>query len=260
MRNRKWVNGRNIAAWAVCLVGLTFGAVGCTPAQQPFNTVDVEEGTPAPDAWKTLVKAALLGEQVQMYKIKMSVDVARGSTHSTFSVYGSINVPERALVSFHENTTNIQYYQQGLCAYQQLNNGRWTQTNAIDNLDVFPSYVRLMQSAMVNNIPVRQLKDTFVVDEYCQVFKATLPSSFTASLPIWDKAVEPKYMGDIEYTFYVGKTDGQLREITTKSVESTAETGAFQIQSDTTLFDLNNDRAKVMLPKDLIAQLESPGQ
>lgn len=258
MGKRSQNKNRAFAGLACVAVFLT---VGCSPSEQPMATPTSNIGQQSAAvvqsnvSFAPLKKAVLSGEESGKYKVKIAVSLGKGSIQTNLSVYGSVNVPERAALSIHENTTSTQFYQQGLSAYYQ-DNGPWSQVSPISNIDVFPQYIRLVQSASSHGNVLQQLKDAFVTDEYCSIYRVTLPATETQALPVWAKPVVPGDVGNITYTFAVGKTDGQLREVTTTSVTSSALVGTITMKTDTLIFDLGNDIADVQPPQDLLKQLQ----
>ncbi|MCL6548149.1 MAG: hypothetical protein K6T30_04475 [Alicyclobacillus sp.] len=262
-RMRKRTTLRRLMKGALAASVLFGGAVGCSPAPQPMADVvapaqpGVQAGELQAADWSAVEHAVQLGERSLVYKEKIAVQVSVGSIHSGFTVYGSVNAPDRASIGLHVNSDNFYFYQQGESAYAQTNL-RWGQVPALSNLDVFPSFERLIQAARAAGVPVyREAQDEFVIDEYCAVYHASVPARLVPAFRDWG-GVSPGDMSDVSYTFYIGQKDGQLREVTSDSVGQVQDVGAMQIHSDLELFDLGQEQALVSIPKSLFGSLLSP--
>lgn len=239
----------------VAAVAVILTTVGCSPAVQPLAPNEITGHEPlAPGAWKAISSAVAHDEAAGMYRMKMNSSVAQGAVHSTFAMYGSFNPPSLASFSLTVNNVSEQYYQQGASAYFQTVAG-WSQTQALDNVDVFPSYLNLVNRAEQQNIPVRRLKDQYVLDEFCTVYAATLPANWLQPLSNWQKQV-PTTGAPVEYFFYVGQKDGALREVTTTSVGSVENAGPIDISTDTVFWGIGSSVAKVQFPPSLLASME----
>lgn len=238
------------------LVPVLFMASGCSPAVQP-PAPDHPLGTPtlASTGWQVIMGAVQHNEQAGMFKMKMTTSVAEGAIRSAFSMYGAFNPPERASFAMQVNDVTEQYYQQGTSAYAQTLAG-WSQTHALPNVDAMASYQLLVSHATTDNIPVYRLKDTYVLDEYCQVYEATVPATWLPPLLGW-RQLKPSVDAKVQYYFYVGKNDGALREVTTSSVGSVSSAGPVAVSSDTILFDIGKATAKVQFPVGLLTSLEN---
>ncbi|MCL6453509.1 MAG: hypothetical protein K6T78_07730 [Alicyclobacillus sp.] len=235
-------------------------AAGCGPAvQSSANTQNQQTmGTPVPSStWKRIVGAAEAGTQLTMYKEQMKATFTQGSLHSTFSVYGAINPPDRISLAITEGNTQTDYYQQGQTAYA-YDNGRWSPSAPLSEADVYPSFLALAQAAQAAGEALYQLPRTYVQDEYCDVYRTVLPGEDLKLLPQWT-SIAPGDVGRVLVTWYVGQTDGVLREVDTQSVAGIPRTGALQIDTTTLLFDLNNKIAQIQLPQSLIKELEGAG-
>lgn len=238
-------------------------AAGCAPTPQANG----EAAQPAPaggsggwhaDSWAPVADAVRLGLRSLVYKEKISVQVSVGSIQSGFSVYGSVNAPDRASIGLHVNSDNLNYYQQGRSAYAQ-ENLRWGQVSALRDVDVFPSYARLVERSAGARVPIlRSNEDQFVIDEYCAVYQARVPARLVPRFADWG-TVNPRDMSDVVYTFYIGRKDGQLREVTTDSVGQLQDVGAMEVHTDTQLFDLGREEALVTIPKSLFGSLLAIG-
>jgi len=252
----KMLNSAKLKVSMMSILGSVLILTGCSPSTQLLPQQLNQQGVLQSNGWKTIQAAVQLGMSENMYKIKSAVTLIQGSQHTGFSVYGSINVPDSAALSIHENNFNIAFYQQGLSAYAQ-DNARWSQTNAISNIGVYPVYSKLLQHIQTRSIPVYQEKDEYVVDEYCKVFRMIIPGEHVAQLSVWSSGITLPTLSQVQYTFFIGKKSGQLREVQTSSVGDLSQIGSVQVDSDTILFDIGNKIAKVQIPNDLVKTLES---
>jgi len=243
----------------ICILALS----GCAPGYQPLtstttvSTFDVS----APSGWSIIFQSAQKGQSLTMYKVETSVDLIQGSLHTNFTEYGAINPPDRASLDYHAVNSNVQFYQQGLVAYS-FDDGFWTQTNTIPNLNVFPSYEELAQQGMRSGWSISSSKKPiYVQDEYCIVYQAIIPANSMNPLPTAgiasNDAAQSGMSGDLQVKFFVGKIDGQLREVQTVSLGGVDNVGSIQVTTDTTLFDLDKKTAKVQVPLTLTKQLEN---
>lgn len=250
---------RNLYVLVSAALFSTLAVTGCTPAvhPQPSTDVNTEQGKPVSlGAWDTVLNGAKLGLNTSKYMVKVDASLVQGPIHSSFSVYGGINLPDKADLGIAEATNYVKFYQQGKAAYF-MDNGHWTQTNSLDNLNVYESYFRLIDQAKAQNVPLKQLDKAYVVDEYCDVYQAVIPSALVDKHPAWMPTQINTQTGDTEYTFYVGQKDHYLRRISTVSVAGLPKVGSMEANSDTVLFDIDQDVAKINLPKDLVDQLEN---
>lgn len=238
------------------VIGSALSLTGCSPSAQPFPLEPNQQGVLAANGMKTIQKAVQLGMSEKMYDIKSNVTTIQGSMHTDFSVYGSINEPNSASLNINENNFNISFYQQGLSAYA-LDNGRWTQTKVLSDMGVYPAYSKLLHSVQNQSIPVYQEKDQYVVNEYCKVFRMIVPRTLFAQLSVWGAGMKLPDISNVQYTFFIGKTSDQLREIQTRSVGDMSGIGSVQVNSDTILFNIGKKIAKVQIPSDLVKTLES---
>lgn len=238
------------------LVPVLFVVSGCSPAVQP-PAPDHPLGTPtlAPSGWQVIMGAVQHNQQAGMFRMKMTTSVAAGAIRSTFSMYGSFNPPDRAAFTMQVNDVAEQFYQQGTSAYAQTLGG-WSQTTALPSIDVMASYQLLVSHAGTDNVPVYRLKDTYVLDEYCQVYEAVVPAAWLPPLLGWEQ-FKPATDAKVQYYFYVGKNDGALREVTTNSVGSVTAAGPVSVSSDTMLFNIGQPAAKVQFPVGLLKSFEN---
>jgi hypothetical protein len=243
--------------WSALVAMLTCLA-GCSPAVQPSpQDQRTAVGTSVPaDVWDTILTGAQNGMDANMYMIKSDVTMVQGPIHSSFSIYGAINAPDKAQLGFTAGSAYVQYYQQGKSAYYK-DNGQWTQTTALAQINPYASFYHLIQSAQANRVPLRKLDKQYVVDEYCDVYQATIPSNLAGLALNWIPAHLEAKTGDVLYTFYIGQKDGVLRKVDMDSVSGLPGVGSMQCDASTVFFDINQDVAKVKLPQDLVMQLES---
>lgn len=240
---------------AVVLVVLF--VTGCSPSvQNASHETFRPEQFVGVQGWNAIRNAVVRTESAGRYKIKSSLDFEQGSIHTNYSVYGSINVPDRASLSLHENNFNVVYYQQGAVAYA-LDNGTWAKVDAISNLDVLPSYDRVLVTVDSSKVPLTKGADAFVVNEYCDVYQATLPGDNVAQVALWDNHAHLPNIGEVQFTFYIGKKSHELREVDTSSVGTESDVGAILTKTNTVLFDIGSDIANVQIPTDLVKQLEN---
>lgn len=258
---RRHSNGSSHTWWVAVATVLMLTVSGCTPTVQP-NSIADPLGTghvvDASETWQSILASATNGESTGRYMIKMNTDVSDSSLQSHMSVYGGINPPDRMSVEMVESNSDVLYYQQGQAAYYR-DNGRWTETTPLEDVDVFPSYIRIIRRGAEQAAPIVQLKDTYVNNEFCKVYRTTLSASLLDTLPMLQGKVNTKDLQDIQYTFYVGIKDKMLRRVQTQSVGDVTGVGSLQVDSDTVLFDLGETIATVQLPKDLAKQLENSG-
>ncbi|GGI94964.1 hypothetical protein GCM10010885_00590 [Alicyclobacillus cellulosilyticus] len=239
--------------------GLMAGLLaGCAPTPGVMSMQASTEQTQASlvkDGWTVLRLAVARSRMVRLYKVKMDVDVAQGPLHSQFSVYGMVHAPDMALLSFHSLNSNTRFYQQGKVAYVQEYK-RWSQTSPMFNLDAFAPYQHIMTWAQARGVSVFQLPDTYVIDQYCHVYQATIPMAAERPLGLWNGApIASGPSAAVLYTFYVGTKDGALHEVQTATVGAIAAVGAVEIDTDAMFFDFDNKDAEVKLPNDLFGQL-----
>jgi hypothetical protein len=252
--------------WLVVMLGglVSVSLTACGPAVQPMSSAasgtlsvlhPTKSGTlVSPAGWLTLAAGAQAGAQVQYYKEQLSASIVEGSLHSTFSVYGSLNLPDKASLALQEGNTSTNYFQQGKVAYY-YDNGHWSNTSAITNLNVYPSYAHLIRQASAANIPLYQQKRTYVFDEYCDVYTSVLPVSMLSAMPDFGAAAKGQ-SGQVAVTWYLGQTDHVLRKVDMQTVGGVPDIGSMQVNASMLVFDINSSLAKVSVPKDLIKQLE----
>ncbi len=249
---------RESSKWKICIIGVIGSALiltGCSPSAQPLLMQGSQPGVLQPNGLQMIQKAVRLGMSENMYKIKSDLTTVQGSLHTDFFVYGSIDTPNLASLNIHENNFNISFYQQGLSAYT-FDNGRWSRTKAFPNIDVYPSYSKLLQLEQNQSIPVYEEKDQYVVDEYCKVYRMIIPGKHVTQLSVLNTGTEFPAISNVQYTFFIGETSGQLREIQTSSVGDMSGVGAVQVNSDVILFDIGKKAAKVQIPSNLVKTLE----
>ncbi len=244
--------------WSAAMMAVLTCLAGCSPAVQPSpKDQRTAPGTPvSADVWDTILAGAQNGIDANMYMIKSDVTMVQGPIHSSFSIYGAINAPDKAQLGFTAGNTYIQYYQQGKSAYYK-DDGQWTQITALPQINPYDSFYHLIQSARARRVPLRKLDKQYVVDEYCDVYQALIPSDLVGLALNWIPAYLEAKTGDVLYTFYIGQKDGVLRKVDMDSVSGLPAVGSMQCDSSTVIFDINQDVAKVKLPQDLVAQLES---
>lgn len=239
----------------IATMAVLAGTVACSPAVQPLAPDTITGNEPVVSgAWQAISNAVLHNEAAGMYNMKMNSTVAEGATHSSFAEYGSFNPPSRATFSLTVNNVAEQYYQQGTSAYIQSETG-WSQTTAMTNIDVFPSFQSLVNRAEKANIPVRQLKKAYVLDEFCTVYAAALPANWLQPLSDWVQQV-PASESPVEYIFYVGQKSGALRQVTTNSVGTVTNAGPISLSTDTVFWAIGKSAAQVHFPPSLLASLE----
>lgn len=252
---------RAVLASLCCVVALSLSACGpavqrTTGSSSNLPTNPAKSGKLVPSStWLTLEASAQAGTQLQYYMEQITANMSQGSLHSDYSVYGTINPPDRAAIGIHEGNTNTYYYQQGKVAYYQ-DNGRWSLTDTLGNLDLFSSFANLISNASQAGVTLYQQKKAYVVDEYCDVYTSVLPAGMLSPLPSFSgTAAEP--MGAVAVTWYVGRTDHVLRRVDMQSVGSVTDIGQMQVNTSVLLFDINSPYAKVTIPKNLEQQLEN---
>lgn len=255
----------NVAGWqrklvtvavALCVVS---GLSACGPAVRTANsqtTTARSLGTPvAVSAWADIVSGAEAGTQISRYKQQVTSSLVQGSLRSTYSVYGAVNTPNRISLTITEGNTQTEFYQQGSDAYS-YDNGKWSSSTPIVNVDVYPTYQSIAIQARKTNISLYQLPREYVQDEYCSVYQSILPASILTPLKDWPNITDGD-VGQILVTWYIGQTDGVLRQVDTQSVGGVPDVGSMQIDTSTLMFDLNNKIAQIQIPKTLVLQLEN---
>ncbi|MFB5192481.1 hypothetical protein [Alicyclobacillus fastidiosus] len=247
----------------LALAGLT----GCTPAVQAPSSGAATAQTVIHTnvSWQPLSTAVDKSTTATMYKLESDVELKNGSMHTSYTVYGTVNLPDKASINIHENNFNISFYQQGQVAYADEASS-WTQTQPMSNLGSYGSYQTLIQDAAAKQVSLIQLNRTFVVDEYCNVYQFTMPNQSVA-LPGFLQQVPGAKSGDIganepiEYTFYVGQKTGYIREVQTDSVNPVDQMGPVATDTTTTFFDIDEPKvAAVQVPQTLVTQLEGSAQ
>jgi hypothetical protein len=247
---KRWAS---VTTAALCMSILL---AGCSPSSQPPQTPDLGTGTVSRGAMSELQQAIELGEQSGKYKVKSDVQLLQGTIHANFSVYGAVNLPDKASLSFHESNFNISFYQQGQSAYS-LVNAQWLPTAPVQSVDVFPAYARLLQYVEHSNTPVYKLKDLFDVDEVCHVYQLTVPGQNVAGLSMWGNGFKLNQISNVTYTFMVGTKSHFLIEVKTESVGAIEGMGGQNIESDTVLYDQGQDIANISIPNNLVTQLQN---
>ncbi|MFD1674739.1 hypothetical protein [Alicyclobacillus fodiniaquatilis] len=261
MSVRNWWKGTCFAL--VCIGALS----GCAPGQQPSSLSTAATATVIDEHanWKPLEQAILASSTATLYKIKSSVSLKNGSMHTSYTAYGTVNLPDKMLLSVHENNFNISFFQQGQVAYAD-ENGTWTHTDAVTNLDAYGGYVPLVQTAAKQQLRLIQLKKVFVVNEYCNVYQVTVPQSLVQPPAFLEKLedlqpVDTSSNQSIQYTFYVGQKTGKLREVQTQSINSVDEVGPVSTATDTTFFDIDDEKnTEIQVPLALAKTLEHDAQ
>ncbi|GMA49064.1 hypothetical protein GCM10025857_04210 [Alicyclobacillus contaminans] len=230
----------------------------CGPAVQPStNQPEDQSGTSVNlSTWDDILASAERGVSAKMFMVKMDASFAQGSTRTTYSVYGGVNVPDTAYFGIAEANNYVKFYQQGQAAYT-YDNGEWSQVSAWKQLNPYVSFAFVIAAAKSHNIPLVQLQKSYVNDEYCDVYRAVIPVDMVQYQPTWLPLPIHGPAGAVVYTFYVGQTSHNLRQVSTISVGSVGGMGAAETDTQTEFFDINQEIAKVQLPKDLIKQLEN---
>ncbi|MCL6515662.1 hypothetical protein [Alicyclobacillus sp.] len=251
--------------WIVTLAAVAGLAAleGCTPATQPSDRPNAAQAVPlGPEAWRTVLNAAQAGESVKQYMIKLDVQSQQGSLRSSYAAYGAVNRPDRLSIDILNQGTDLYFYQQGQSAYFRQD-GHWSPTPAIADVDAYQSYVRTIQQAMAHAAPLGKLPRVYVNDEYCDVYRTTMsgqdlwPGGVTAGDAALVWPVNPGQMGAVQMTFYIGERTHVLRRVDAQSVGTVREIGTVQVDASTVFFDLDAPVARITLPKDLVRQLEN---
>ncbi|SIS91106.1 hypothetical protein [Alicyclobacillus vulcanalis] len=255
-------SGRLGLALLVASVGLL--ATGCTPGVQP---VSIASGTAtqvinAHAQWAPLVQALEKSESASMYKLQTAVNIQNGNLHTSFTVYGTIQQPDLASIQVHENNFNIAFYQQGQVAYQQ-DGTIWSPADPVTNLNAYQNYRDIIDYAIAHRLPIVQMNRTYVVDEYCNVYRVVVPNgiaplpAFLGEAPGASRAELSTHASEVAYEFYVGETSGYIRQVQTQSVGVVDSVGSLIVQTSTIFQDINNAQlAKVQIPTSLVQQLE----
>ncbi|WP_206830824.1 hypothetical protein [Alicyclobacillus fructus] len=239
-------------------------ATGCTPGVQ---SVSIASGTAtqvvsnqAP--WSPLLNALDKSEAASMYKMQTAVNIQNGNLHTSFTVYGTIQQPDMASIQVHENNFNIAFYQQGEVAYQQ-DGTIWSPAQPVSNLNAYQTYRDVVEYAMAHHLRLVKMNRTYVVDEYCDVYRVVVPNGIV-SLPLFlggtagaNEAELSRHASEVAYVFYVGETSGYLRQVQTQSVAVVDSVGSLIMQTSTIFQDIDNAQlAKVQIPVSLVQQLE----
>ncbi|WP_231862827.1 hypothetical protein [Alicyclobacillus mali (ex Roth et al. 2021)] len=213
-------------------------------------------------AWGPLVQAIEKSEAASMYKLQTAVNIQNGNLHTSFTVYGTIQQPDMASIQVHENNFNIAFYQQGQVAYQQ-DGTIWSPAQPVSTLNAYAGYRDVVEYAMAHHFPLVQMNRTYVVDEYCNVYRVIVPNG-TVSLPAFlggapgaSSTELSSHASEVAYVFYVGQTTGYIRQIQTQSVGVVDSVGSLIMQTSTIFQDIDNTQlAKVQIPVSLAQQLE----
>lgn len=265
MKQSTWMTPQNCRKFVLmALTSVTFlSLTACGPAVQPMtgtgagsavNPAKTGQQVPA-STWQSIAQAAQAGMQIQYYKEQLTASMSQGSLHSNYSLYGSLNPPDGAYLTLREGNTSLDYYQHGQVAYY-LDNGRWSATPDIPNVNVYSSYEQLIGRAGQAGVPLYQQKRAYVFDEYCDVYTSVLPAGMVSALPSMD-SVKTDKLGPVAVTWYVGQSDNLLRRVDMQTVGGISDIGEMQLNTSTLIFDINSPVAKVSVPKDLVKQLEN---
>ncbi|AEJ43233.1 hypothetical protein TC41_1294 [Alicyclobacillus acidocaldarius subsp. acidocaldarius Tc-4-1] len=241
-----------------------FLSTGCTPAVQ---SVSIASGTAtqvvsdhAP--WSPLLNALDKSEAATMYKMQTAVNIQNGNLHTSFTVYGTIQQPNMASIQVHENNFNIAFYQQGQVAYQQ-DGTIWSPAQPVSTLNAYAGYRDVIEYAIAHHLPLEKMNRTYVVDEYCDVYRVVVPNgivslpAFLGGAPGASATELSSHASQVAYVFYVGETSGYIRQIQTQSVGVVDSVGSLIMQTTTIFQDINNAQlAKVQIPVSLVQQLE----
>lgn len=249
-------------ATLICIAaGLSVGVIsGCSPSTvQPLGS---STGPVAPSAtaqtkssWSSLLSAVDKGLQSRKYQEKITVNINEGSIQGGFTVYGRINPPNKVSVAFHQTGANTAFYQQGLSAYGEQS-GHWEQSAAMPDLNLFPSYQRLVQSVQAEHVQVFKLATPqYVLDEYCDVYQAEIPAKLIGTLSELANMYRPQDMSPVLYTFYVGQSSGELRQVVTSSEGGVSGIGSIGIQTQTLIFAINQSGSEITIDPNLYNSL-----
>ncbi|RIV29401.1 hypothetical protein D2Q93_00740 [Alicyclobacillaceae bacterium I2511] len=248
----KWMFHRTLA---MAGIGLVVSLNGCSPSPQ-VSPSQLGPSQPVSDSvWQNILVAAKIGSSASMYKLKFDVSISQGGTSSDLTGYGNVQLPNRLWLMMVESGNSAQLYQQGSAAYA-YDNGSWSQATPLKSVNLYQTYMSLIQAAQGQHIPLVQRNKQYVIDEYCSVYQAIIPSWLISSHPLWP-GITDQEQGAALYTFYVGQQDHVLREVTTSSAVSQAPIGSMQVNSDLEMFGIGNSTSQVLLPPALINQLEN---
>ncbi|MDQ0190583.1 hypothetical protein JI721_00540 [Alicyclobacillus cycloheptanicus] len=265
MRNlrRSLLQRASLGLSVAALLGVT---AGCSPAPQrniaptTGQLLPLQQGTRVQAGWAPLLSAAHLGERVKVYAVNMSMNVQNGSNSNTMTMYGQVNLPNRAALTLSMNGVSSQYYQQGTSAFER-ENGVWATTTPLTEINLYDSYASLISAASKANVPVYAFKQQYVVDEYCSVYEAVIPAKALKGQTLWSipadggAAAAGTLTGDVMAAFYIGKTSGQIREVDLLTTGGAPGTGSLVNQVHAVLFDINNEKlAQVQIPTTLVNQ------
>lgn len=237
---------------------------GCAPGVQ---TASIASGTATTVTnknvdWTPLIDAINKSEGATLYRLQTSVSVQNGNLKTSYTVYGTIQLPDTTNIQVHENNFNVGVYQQGKVAYQE-DNGTWIKMTPLANLDAYKGYAQVVNRALKQGYKLDEMNQTYVMNEYCNVYRLDVPNG-TAVLPgFLDGAVGSSAKAlkssssQIEYLFYVGQTSGYLRQVQTQSVNMVNGVGPMSMTT-TTLFSSIDDPqiAQIEIPSSLVQQLE----
>ncbi|WP_067617285.1 hypothetical protein [Alicyclobacillus acidiphilus] len=253
--------------WATSvLISVFCGSLlaGCAPGVQ---TASIASGTATTVTqknvdWTPLLNAITKSEGATLYRLQSSVSIQNGSLKTSYTVYGTIQLPDTINMQVHENNFNIGMYQQGQVAYQE-DNGTWIKMQPLQNLDAYQGYADVIEQAMKQGYKLDEMNQTYVMDEYCNVYRVTVPNGMAPLPAFLADAVgsSAKTLNDtasgVEYVFYVGQTSGYLRQVQTQSVNMVNNVGPM-LTSTTTLFSAIDQPtvAQMQIPSTLVQQLE----
>ncbi len=262
---------REVRPFATVAAGLALVAVvsGCGPSTEqaiapPAGQLQaLSQGAAASNGWAPVQNGVLLGEKLQKYIVNSAATIVNGRAKSSFTLYGQVNVPDTTLLAVSLNGQSDLYYQQGKAAYQAVN-GKWMPSTPVGQVDVYRPYQKLVSAAMNQGITLKQFPRQYVIDEYCTVYEAEIPSSLLASSGVSTGLVGgatssatsavTAQSGDILMAFYVGQRTGVLREVAFTGATSGAHQN-LTVTSNTEISNLNKPNANVIIPPTLLKQV-----
>ena len=247
----KWKFRRAVALTPVVLA---LALSGCSPSPQ-VSPSQLGPSQSVPDSvWQEILTSAENGSATSVYKLKFDVSVSQGGTSSDLTAYGNVQLPDRLWLMMTESGSSAQFYQQGSAAYA-YDNGNWSQVQPLQTVNLYQAYTKLIAAAQAQNVPLVERNKQYVIDEYCSVYQAVIPSQLIPSQGLWP-GIAHQEQGPALYTFYVGQQDHVLREVTTSSAVSQAPVGSMQVRADVEMFGLGQKTSQVLLPPALVSQLE----